>query len=170
MHWIIKLIWIPLVFLLRFQDTIEKPKIELKSDKVSVKSGEEVLELTVQIVNTMECRISVLDFPDFSSENKSIYKLEFLKDSTLMILPKNLFEKRRRPTRQDYVHLKPGEKLELKFKLNMVELVRDYEFIGDKNKNYGIYKIRVIYHDDYKLYRSAINSLESKMIDVEFIK
>jgi len=151
------------------QQQTTTPKLILSAIQ-EVSNNQNFVELEIQIKNITNRPIRVLDFHDFSTENNCVFQMEIVKDGVEKILSDNLLRKKRLPNRSDYKSLELGDSLLFTYTLDMRSLSQDYEKIGKKNIDFGSYSIQIIYKDDFLIRKDAIKSLESNIIEIEYLE
>lgn len=144
-------------------------KMNITNSKNTITQTEKVLPLVVEITNTSGNDIAILNFADFATDNLSVFQLVIEKNGKKKISPAGLLEKRRKLQANDYKILKSGETLSFKYDLDMSLLVDDEKHLGQKNNDYGTYKIQIVFNDRFLIKKHAVSHLESNAIEVVYI-
>lgn len=144
-------------------------KMNINAPKNTITQTEKTLPLVVEITNTSGNDIFVLNFADFATDSLSVFHLVIEKNGKKKISPAGLLKKRRKPQASDYKKLKSGETLSFKYDLDMTLLVDDEKYLGQKNNDFGTYKIQVVFNDRFLIKKKTVSHLESNTIEVAYI-
>lgn len=144
-------------------------KMNITTSKKTITQTEKILPLVVEITNTSGNEIYVLNFADFATDSLSVFQLVIEKNGKKKISPSGLLKKRRKPQASDYKKLKSGETLSFKFDLDMSLLVDDEKHLGQKNNDFGTYKIQVFFNDRFLIKKKAVSLLVSNTIEAAYI-
>jgi hypothetical protein len=144
-------------------------KMNINASKNTITQSEKTLPLVVEITNTSDNDIFVLNFADFATDSLSVFQLIIEKNGKKKISPAGLLKKIRKPQARDYKKLKSGETLSFKYDLDMSLLVDDEKHLGQKNNDFGTYKIQVVFHDRFLIKKKTVSCLESNTIEATYI-
>ena len=144
-------------------------KMNITTSKKTITQTKKILPLVVEITNTSGNVIYVLNFADFATDCLSVFQLVIEKNGQKKISPVGLLKKMRKPQARDYKKLKSGETLSFKYDLDMSLLVDDEKQLGQKNNDFGMYKIQVIFNDHFLIKKKTVSRLESNTIEATYI-
>ena len=145
-------------------------KMNITTLKDTITQTKKVLPLVVEITNTSGNDIAILNFADFSTDSLSVFQLVIEKGGMKKLSPAGLLVKRRKLQASDYKKLKSGETLSFKYNLDMSLLVDDEKHLGQKNNDFGAYRIKAIYNDRYRKMRKSAHRFESNVLEALYVR
>lgn len=132
------------------------------------------INITVSLENNTNSNFYLLNRKEVAvSQNKAYaWNLEVLfKDTVLMISPIYFFSKISKPTMNDYILLKSGNKYTFNFNMDFNKLVRTPSEFGSINDDFGEYTMKLKYKDPFCIVKDAIKEeFESNVLKVTFKK
>jgi len=142
--------------------------MNLSANTTKISQSEKTVTLLINIKNTSTDCCYILNFPEFSTYEHTVFQLIIEKNKQRKISADNLLDKKRIPKANDYKKLLPGESLTFKYKLDFSLLADEIKKLGQTNVDFGIYKIKILFTDKLLIKKQAINLLESNIIEIEY--
>jgi len=134
----------------------------------------DTVHFAVSFENKLTTDVSLLskNSVTFSDDNIPAWRWEvFFQDSILMTPPFMFISRWRKPTKQDYFLVKPGDSYKMKFSLDMSSLRRGNPLFSHPNQDYGEYSIRLFYKDRFCVAKNAYRGkIYSNVVKVTYIK